>query len=262
MSKSSMPALLTASLLAGLCVTVGAVEPAPSLDSLQGKWSVTKTNREGASYSQAIEFTKDQFVLRIAGADEQVRLFAKGKVKAERAGPFATLTFSDIEGGRSADDLQPVDQRRTVVYLLHNDQLYVAAGFDEERRNESPSVDVYARKEAPKETTAALPLDESQLIGTWKVELTVGEDKRDYEVRFTKADGKLEATLVSPRSGDHKFKSVICQGGALVMELDREMQGQDVTLVYKGKRTAEGLSGTVAAKGREEQFSGRWNASK
>jgi hypothetical protein len=255
--------VVAASLLAGVSLPVCAADPAPGLESLQGKWSVTKTNREGASYVQAFEFKQDQFILRITDADGQPRLFAKGKVKAERTGAFATLSFAGIEGGRSADDLQPVEQHRAVVYLLRNSKLYVAAGFDENRENERPSMDVYVRTVAGAASTApTLPLDEGQLIGTWKVEAISGETPLEYELRFAKADGKLEAALISPRSGEHKFKSVVCQNNELVMELDRELQGQDTTVVYKARRTAEGLVGTFARKGGGEQSITRWTASK
>jgi hypothetical protein len=260
---NSLRFVVAASLLAGVLLPVSAADPAPGLEPLQGKWSVTKTNREGAAYTQALEIKQDQFILRITDADGQPRLYAKGKVKAERLGAFSTLSFSEIAGGRSADDLQPVDERRAVVYLLRNGKLYVAAGFDEDRQNERPSMDIYLRPTAGAPATlASLPLDENQLSGTWKVEISSGETTLDYELRFEKTGGKLEATLISPRSGEHKFKSVVCQRDELVMELEREVNGQDTTLVYKARRTAEGLEGTFAPKGSGDQSATRWKATK
>lgn len=260
MSTSANLTFAVAGLLA--CQGLAALAAdAPSLEPLQGKWSVTKTNREGAPYRQTVEFKKDQFVLQITREDGSVRLFAKAKVKAERAGPVEVLTISEIEGGRSPDELQPVDDPRAVVFALRGDTLYLASNFDKERDNERPSADAYTRVEAPKEAASGLPLDESRLIGTWKLEVVYGDQTRDYDLRFAKTDGKLEATLVSPRSGEHKFKSVVCQGNELVMEIEREMGEQQATIIYKGKRTEQGLSGTAAFKGSEDRTV-PWKASK
>ena len=74
------------------------------------------------------------------------------------------------------------------------------------------------------------------------------------------SDGKVFATLISPRSGEHKFRQVTWADEKLTMELDRDYDGQKITLVYTGKLGADGLSGTVAAKGAEDQFSGTWKA--
>jgi len=48
----------------------------------------------------------------------------------------------------------------------------------------------------------------------------------------------------------------------LTMELDRDYDGNAVTLIYTAKLGADGLSGSVAAKGAEDQFSGTWKARK
>jgi len=84
----------------------------------------------------------------------------------------------------------------------------------------------------------------------------------DYELRLSQTDGKLSATLISPRSGEHKFRQVTWADEKLVMELDREYDGNSVTLIYTGKLGAEGLSGSVVMKGAEDQYSGTWKARK
>jgi hypothetical protein len=173
MSKAFMFVFAVAGLLVSGTAHSPAAEPATGLDPLQGKWSVTKTNEGGVVYSQVIEFKKDQFVFRIAGSNGQVRLFAKGKAKVERAGPFDVLTVSDIEAGRSPEDLQSVDENRAGIYALRNEKLYLASNFDKDRENQRPTVDTYVRSEAPKETGATLFLDEklpgeAKLPGTSK----------------------------------------------------------------------------------------------
>jgi phenolic acid decarboxylase len=103
---------------------------------------------------------------------------------------------------------------------------------------------------------------QAKLLGTWKMEVVSGDNTTDYELRFAKVDGKLEATLVSPRSGDHKYKSVVCRENDFEMVLDRERDGDTVTYIYKGKLTADGLSGTMVTKGQEDQSALTWKATK
>ena len=94
------------------------------------------------------------------------------------------------------------------------------------------------------------------------MDVRIGENDSDYELRFAQTDGKLSATLISPRSGEHKFHKVEWAEQKLTMELDREYDGNTVTLIYTGKLGTDGLSGSVVAKGAEDQFSGTWKARK
>ncbi len=229
------------------------------LDALQGKWSVTKTNAEGQRVKLNLEIKQNRMIFQLLGEDDQVRFTAKGAIKAEKAGPFDILVISDMEGGRSADDLKPVDDTRTLVYTLRDEKLITASNFDKDRNSEKPSVEYYSRVEAAKESASAG--EETKLLGTWKAEVTFGDRTIDYSLRIANTDGKLVATWISPRSGDHPCKSTVYKNGELTMELNREIQGNDVTLVYKGKLAAEELSGTITAKGYEDQYSGKWKAS-
>jgi len=258
MPKLFAHAALIASFLATANLPSIAAENSSGLEPLQGTWSVTKTNAEGHRYSQFMEITKDRLIFRLNGEDDQLRFYAKGTLKADKSGAFDILTISDMKGGRSAEDLESVDGNRALVFALREGKLILASNLDKERENEKPSLDSYVRVEPAK----AAGGDESKLLGTWKAEITYGDNKLDYDLRIAKADGKLEATLVSPRSGDHKCKTTTYKGGELVMEIDREIQGTDVTLIYKAKLTAEGLTGTVDAKGFESQLNGHWKASK
>ena len=239
-----------------------AAESTSALESVQGKWSVTKTNRENQRYSQTLEFKQGQFTFQRLDNDGQVRLMAKGKVQAEKAGPFEILKLSDIQGGRSAEELAPVDDTRAYVYAVREGKLILASNFDKERGNEAPGVDTYDRVATPKEPAANASSREDKLLGNWKVDVSMAEQNIDYGLRIAKADGKIAATLISPRSGEHKAKSATYNGEELVMEFDREVQGNSVTLIYKGKLAGDDLSGTVTAKGFEDQYSGKWKAKK
>ena len=75
-------------------------------------------------------------------------------------------------------------------------------------------------------------------------------------------DSGLIGTLVSPRSGEYKAKSVSLNNGAFEMTVDREIEGNSVTFVYKGNLKDSGLSGTLQVKGYGDQFTGNWKATR
>ena len=248
-----LPCILTLSALAA--------GEAPSLEPLQGKWSVTKTNREGRAYSQTIEIKKNQMTLQIFDAEEQLRLHAQGTIKTEKNGPFEVLVVSDIRAGRSVSELESVDDPRSMIYALRGERLFLASNFDRERNNERPTMDVYTRKAAAADTGGTSSGNEAKLLGTWKMELVLGENTLDYELRIARKGESLEGILVSPRTGEHKSKSIQLKDGEVVIEVERELEGNPATFIYQGKLTAEGLAGKFSVKG-QDQFSGNWKATK
>jgi len=235
-----------------------AAEGSPGLEALQGKWVTVKTNREGQRHSQVIEFKKDKTTFQILEEDKQLRLLVKGTVKTEKTGPLQLLTIFDMEAGRTAGDLQPVDDRRTAVYTIREGKLIVASNFDKERDQERPGIEFYERAEGIENAAG----DENKLVGKWKMKLSMGDQELDYDLRIGKSDGKLEAAVISPRSGEHKARSIAFKDNELLIEVDREVQGNNVTIVYKGKLMGEELSGTATAKGFEDQFTGKFKATK
>ena len=239
-----------------------AADQPPTLDLLQGSWSAAKTNREGRPYSQLIEIRKDQLTVQIFDAENQLRMVAKGTIKAEKAGPFDVLFLSNIRGRRSLEKLESVDDSIAVVYAVRDGKLFLASNFDKERNNQPPTIDTYVRKEAAPAVASAFSEGEAKLLGTWKLQLTMADNTLDYGLRIAKVSGRLEGTLISPRSGEHKCRSVQLKGDDLRIEIEREVQGNQATFVYEGKLMAGVLSGKVSVKGFEDQFSGSWKASK
>jgi hypothetical protein len=262
MTKLLLPILSAITLLAAASLPAGAADTASGFDALQGKWSLTKTEQDGQRITQVVEVKQGRLTFQILNAEGQVRALVKGRLKADKTGSFNVLTVSDLQVGRSADELQPVGETRALVYTMRGDTAFFAMNFDREQDNEKPSIDAYTRVAGPSAAAAGAGLDESKLLGAWKVEVVAGDNTNDYELRISKADGKLEATLISPRSGEHKYKSVICRGSELVMELERERDGETVTLIYKARMTGDGLSGTLVTKGQEDQSPATWKASK
>lgn len=230
----------------------------PDLAKLQGKWRTKRTGSDGQESSFTMEIKGEKLTFQAFRGENELRFVAKGNVKAEKQGPFHVMKITQIEAGGSASDLQPVNDDRSSVYFLKDDALTLASNFDKERENETPRVEVYQRVETK---AASATGDMAKLVGKWKMTAKLGEDERDYEINFAEADGKLSGTLVSPRSGEYKFKSVTFSDGKLAMELPRTIEGNDVTFLYTGKLKDGELSGDVTVK-EVEDFKGSWTAKK
>jgi hypothetical protein len=112
---------------------------------LAGKWSVKKANDQGEKYTQTIEVKKDKFVFEIRGADDQVVLHAEGDLKFEKLGPFSSIRFVHIRAGKSATEMDDVDDEYVSVYRLDGDKWTMASNFDKDRERQKPGVDVYGR---------------------------------------------------------------------------------------------------------------------
>jgi len=138
--KKIFPFILTA---LSLCAAFGTSAFAGDLEDLAGKWSVNKTNENGQPYTQALEFKKDKFTFKIAGGGK-VYLYAQGDVKVDKLGPFKSIKFFNIKAGQSTDDLQPVEDERTVIYRLQDNKFTVANNFDRER-DQGPAAEVYVK---------------------------------------------------------------------------------------------------------------------
>ncbi|HAM70072.1 MAG TPA: hypothetical protein DCM86_00320 [Verrucomicrobiales bacterium] len=253
---AAVAAVLT--LLLAPATKVGA-DPVP-LSKLAGKWSATGSGRDGKPATRILEISGEKLVFQLLDEDKQLQIYATGKINTEALGSINIFKVSDLRGGQSPDSLDAVDDDRTVVFLLGDGTLTVASGFDKERDEERPRVDVYRFIEAAKQDPAAELL--AKLTGKWKLKITFGESESDYGLVIASAEGKPAATLVSPRSGEHKASSVSLANGKLTMEVQRELQGNQVTLLYTAELKGEELTGTVVAKGAEDQYKGTWKGSR
>ena len=244
--------------LLATAIVTSAAEISPSLKGLQGKWNGERVNSDGQRSKTVLEIKDDKLEFRSFTAEGDLRFVAKGVVKAERAGELRLLTASGLRAGRTEDDLEPVDDDRVSVYSVRDGKLYLASGFDKERDNERPRVDEYTKQEgaARSETATSVGI----LLGTWKMEATMGDHNMDYELRFEQAAGVLKGTLISPRTGEYKAKSVTFKDGKFEMLVDRRIEDNDVTFVYRGNLKGNALAGILQVKGLEDQFTGNFKA--
>jgi hypothetical protein len=221
-------------------------EESASLEALQGKWSAKRPEGE----TRSLEFNRDKVTFEIVGSDGQIRALARGSVKAVSLSPFKVLQVSNVQIGRSADDLKPSEEELSFVYTFHEGSLVVANNFDKARDRQKPDLIVYNRLSSPN----------SKITGTWKLELEFADNTYDYTLRIAESGGNLSAVLVSPRSGEHKVKTVKLNGDAFTMEIDRELENNPVTFVYHGKLAGDTLSGECNLKGAGQDASGTWKA--
>jgi hypothetical protein len=141
-----MKTLIHSIFLASLLTCTAAF--ADDLESLAGKWSVKKVSSQGRNITQTIEVKRDKFVFEIRTEDDSVALHAEGDFKVEKLGPFSAARFYNIRGGRSATDLEDVDDVYVSVYTLDGDSWIMATNFDKQRDGQHPSMDVYRHVKA------------------------------------------------------------------------------------------------------------------
>ena len=117
---------------------------ADDLGKLEGKWTVKKT-RDGQTYTQTLEIKKDTFKFKIMNGTD-VAIYAEGKLKLEKSGPFNVVKFVDIKGGGSESDISPIDDDHVSIYVLGENTWTVAANFDKDRDDQKPSLDLYTKE--------------------------------------------------------------------------------------------------------------------
>ena len=114
------------------------------METLAGKWSCQKTNEDGQKYIQQIEIKTNKFIFKITDKDGDTMIYAEGKAKLDKAGPFKTINFTDIQAGQSSTQLDPIDDTFTSIYTLDGDSAWLLVmNFDKERGEQfKPSLDV------------------------------------------------------------------------------------------------------------------------
>jgi len=176
------------SLAAGASLFSFVAAAADDSEALIGKWSVKKTTDQGREVTQTFTIKKGKATFQMLGAEDRPVMYAEGDLKLDKIGPFNAAHFVNVRGGRSADNLQDVDEEFVSIYRLDGDTLMMASFFDKEREQMQPSVDAYQRvKEAA--AAATLVIDEIVMAdtpqsATWYIcfEAKVGDVTKRYYV--------------------------------------------------------------------------------
>ncbi len=151
--KTRIAAILNIFGLAAVCVTPALGD---DLEALAGKWSVQKTNDDGQRYTQQIEIKTNKFTFQISDRDGDTMLYAEGRVKLDKLGPFKAISFTDIKAGQSSTQVDPIDDTYTSIYTLDGDTWQLVMNFDKSRGDQQkPSLDVMRKATAPKKAADA-----------------------------------------------------------------------------------------------------------
>lgn len=213
---------------------------AGELEALAGKWSADVTDGQGRSYKQVLEFTQSKFKFQAVREGETV-LYAEGDVKAEALGPFKSARFYNIRGGRSASDLESVDDDRAVIYLREGNELNVAMNFD--RSREEPPRAVKFKKMAQAAgaggDSKTLVIDKIVMHKTpqaaeWYFcfEATIGQTTKRFNIPDKTYDGS-EITLPTDLAVPNASSGQTCK---FVMKLD-DVAGDECTEEMDNKST-------------------------
>ena len=161
---------------------------ADDMEALIGKWSVKKTTDQGREVTQTFTIKKGKATFQILGGEDRVIMYAEGDLKLDKVGPFNAAHFVNVRGGKSADNLQDVDEEFVSIYRLDGDTLMMASFFDKDRDQMQPSVDAYHRvKEAAAASTLVIDeivMADTPQSATWYIcfEAKVGDVTKRYYV--------------------------------------------------------------------------------
>ncbi|MEM7386559.1 MAG: hypothetical protein AAF514_16590 [Verrucomicrobiota bacterium] len=217
---------------------------ARSLD-LTGQWDVSAELPDGGDYSAVAHFKKDgkRFEGHSVESDESEVPFKSVKVDG------TALTFHlerEIDGNEITIHVKAEEKKENHLagrWFVNNDSGEEMAGGKWEAKKAAPSKEV-------------------SVAGDWDLKLTVGDNERDYVLTLGQEGDQYTGLVISPRSGEHKAKSVTFKDGELEMRAMRDYEGTEIELVYKGKLVEDQLSGTVVAVGYEDQFDYPWKATR
>ncbi len=138
--------LLTTAIACVLAMVATTTSRAQSFSDLQGKWEMKKKTARFGEATQTLEFKDQKFTYKVVSKDGETLLFAKGKAKVEKLGPFNVVKLTDIEGGRAETDLQAVDDERTIIYATGENSVNFAMNFDRSREGEETECSTFTKK--------------------------------------------------------------------------------------------------------------------
>jgi hypothetical protein len=138
-----MKKYLFTTILAGALTLAAGSALGQSFSDIQGKWTLQKKTDRFGDATQTVEFKDNAFTYKVTSKEGDTLLYAKGKAKVEKLGPFNVVKLTDIEGGNSESNLQSVDDDRTIIYSTGWNTLTVAVNFDRSRDGEDTTADTY-----------------------------------------------------------------------------------------------------------------------
>lgn len=118
------------------------------LNQILGTWQ-TEKEIEGNKAHYVMEIKKDStFKFWLKGAEDKVTyMYAEGKIKISKSGPFKMLKLYDLMAGQKEDKdtLEKTNFERNYVFQTGYKKMFLAANFDADRENEAPEVMLYKK---------------------------------------------------------------------------------------------------------------------
>lgn len=141
-----MQALISRFLLILTAVALtGSVALADDLDSLAGKWTLTRKNDDGQTVVHKLHFKEGKFTFRMMTEGGSTLLYAEGDATVATAGGIKVAHLTNIRAGESDADLQAIGEDYSAAFRVSGTTCYFANGLDRERA-EAPRMDVYKKE--------------------------------------------------------------------------------------------------------------------
>jgi hypothetical protein len=101
----------------------------------------------------------------------------------------------------------------------------------------------------------------AEIVGEWAMKLNIGDNVRESALTVTRDGRGFKAVYNSPRSGITDCDEVTFTDGKFAASMHIERQDNEVELIFDGTLDEGGkLSGTMVAKGYEDDFTVQWTA--
>ena len=105
-------------------------------------------------------------------------------------------------------------------------------------------------------TSAVQAADKNDPTGTWKWEMTRGDQKREVSLKLKLEGDKLTGSMPGRNNEETKIEDGKFKDGELSFSVTREFNGQKFTTKYKGKVDGDTIKGT-----QERERDGKTNSS-
>ncbi len=108
--------------------------------------------------------------------------------------------------------------------------------------------------------TAGWAQDKADPTGTWKWEVTFGDQKREQTVKLKLADGKLTGAMPGRNNQETAIEAGTFKDGEISFTVTRERQGQKFVTKYKGKITGDTIKGKMESERDGQKREVDWEA--
>lgn len=111
-------------------------------------------------------------------------------------------------------------------------------------------------------SVVAVAQDKIDPTGTWKWEVTFGEQKREQTLKLKLEKDKLTGVMLGRDNAETAIEEAKLEKDEISFKYTRERNGQKFTSTYKGKIDGEKIKGKINSERNGEKVETDWLASK